>query len=106
MACPGMRDTLTCSARCCTRVVFPVPFSPTSSTGSCCEAATATASIERMKCPVSAKGLPCRRQPKLKCCTLHHLMGHRMSGPKLPPLDVISEVIAIQLSVKRGIVSF
>ena len=40
-------------------MVFPVPVSPTSSTGSCCDAATATASMDRITCPVAAKALPC-----------------------------------------------
>ena len=56
---PGFQVVPTCSARCWTSVVFPVPVSPTSSTGSCCDAATATASRERMTCPVAAKALPC-----------------------------------------------
>ena len=48
----------TWSARRCTRVVLPVPVSPTRRAGSPCCRATPTLSISLMACPVFAKLLP------------------------------------------------
>lgn len=66
---PGLPWRRACCAICCTSVVLPVPVSPTSSTGSRCAAAVATASMARIAWPVRAK-LP------LDPCIWRHTLLH------------------------------